>query len=454
MMTSSKPTKGIIPGLIDGFASVKLALVLLIILAVTSILGTILPQGQPLEFYGQAYTPFSAKVIGVFQLYDMYHSWWFQWLLLLLALNLIVCSLKRFPTTWKVIKSRPRSVSDHFFDTLPFYQRFSWKKDFNESKNRVQSFLGKRFGKPVSLAPPEGEAYYWEKGRTSRLGVYLVHLSILIIFLGAIVGSLFGFKGFLELKEGESKDSISITGSSAIKKLGFSVQLDRFAIAFYPNGMPREYRSDLSVWEGGREREKAVVRVNEPFDYKGITFYQSSWDRYPVSVRLLLKKEGRESTLRVAMNQKAAISGTPFSVQAAGYVDNLANLGPALGIILFENGQEINHGWILADHPDFHGNQLGGWLFRVEELNTGYVSGLQVNRDPGVWFIWIGSSLMLIGFIVTFYFSHQQVWVWLREKKEAKGLVRTEIMIGGTAHKNKGAFSRILGQHIEKMRRS
>ena len=80
------------------------------------------------------------------------------------------------------------------------------------------------------------------------------------------------------------------------------------------------------------------------------------------------------------------------------------------------------------------------------------MSGLQVNRDPGVWFIWIGSSLMLIGFMIAFYISHQQIWVWIREKKTAKGKSRSEILIGGTAHKNREAFVRRLENTLKKFR--
>ena len=125
-----------------------------------------------------------------------------------------------------------------------------------------------------------------------------------------------------------------------------------------------------------------------------------------------------------------------------------------MGGILFKDQEEIDQGWILASHPDYHGNRLGEFQLKVKEIKTRYVSGLQVNRDPGVWFIWIGASLMLIGFIITFYFSHQQVWVWIRKGKESKGKDQFEILVGGTAHKNRGAFVRKMEQLTEKVQGS
>ncbi len=451
-MPPEKASKGILSKISDFFASVKLALVLLITLAVTSILGTVLPQGEPLEMITQGTSPLAGKLIQFFQLYDMYHSWWFLWLLFLLTLNLIVCSIKRFSTTWKVIKAPPRAVSDPLFTSLPFNQKFSFKEQPVDSQAWTRSLLGRHFGSPVSLPSSQGTAFYLERGRFSRLGVYLVHLSLLVIFLGTIIGSLYGFKGFLELREGESQDRISIKGPQSVKRLDFSVKLDKFTMAYYPNGMPKEYRSDLSIWEEGQEKEKAVIRVNDPFTYKGITFYQSSWDQFPSSVRLSLKKGDQESELWLKMDQKVPVPDSPFSLMAVRYVNDLSNMGPALGVILLKDGEEVDHTWVLANHPEFHGNQLGEYRLRINEIKVQYLSGLQVNRDPGVWFIWVGSSLMLIGFIIAFYFSHQQIWIWVREKKDSKGRSRTEILVGGTAHKNRGAFVHKMERLTEKVR--
>ncbi|MGC1404082.1 MAG: cytochrome c biogenesis protein ResB [Thermodesulfobacteriota bacterium] len=451
-MPPEKASKGILSKIINFFASVKLALVLLITLAVTSILGTVLPQGQPLEMVTQGTSPLAGKLIQFFQLYDMYHSRWFLGLLFLLTLNLIVCSVKRFSTTWKVIKAPPRGVSDTLFTSLPFNQKFSLKEHPIDSLAWTRSLLGRHFGSPVSLPSSQGTAFYLERGRFSRLGVYLVHLSLLIIFLGTVIGSLYGFKGFLELREGESRDQISIKGPQSVKRLDFSVKLDKFNMAFYPNGMPKEYRSDLSVWEQGQEKEKTVIRVNDPFTYKGITFYQSSWDQFPSSIRLSLKKGDQESELWLKMDQKVPLSDSPFSLMAVRYVNDLSNMGPALGVVLLKDGEEVDHTWVLANHPEFHGNQLGEYRLRINEVKLQYLSGLQVNRDPGVWFIWVGSSLMLIGFIIAFYISHRQIWIWVREKKDSKGRLRTEIQVGGTAHKNRGAFVHKMEQLTEKLR--
>jgi len=439
-MANTRTSKGIFAQVIDFFASVKLAIVILIALATTSVIGTVLPQGEPLEMVVRRYGPATARLIGLFQLQDMYHSWWFQWLLLLLSANLIVCSLRRFSSTWKVIQAPPRSVSDGLFETLPFQKKMRLSTNLDASRERVQALLGKKFKALKTLEAPSGLAFYAEKGRYSRLGVFLVHFSILVIFAGAIAGSLWGFKGFMELQEGEAKDKITIKNSGELRPLGFAVRCDRFLVSFYENGMPKEYRSDLSILEGGREIQKASIRVNDPFTYQGITFYQSTWDRVPSTVNLSLTQGEQVRQVTVAQGQVTEISGTPYSLSLERFVNNLSDFGPALGLVLLKDRQEVDHSWVLADHPGFHGNRLADFRIKVEKMNTRYVTGMQVNQDPGIWFIWVGSCLMLLGFIVAFYFSHQQVWVWIREKTDPKGKTRVELDFGGTAHKNRAGF--------------
>ncbi len=100
------------------------------------------------------------------------------------------------------------------------------------------------------------------------------------------------------------------------------------------------------MWEQGQE-EKAVIRVNDPFFYKGITFYQSSWDQFPSTVRLSLKKGGQESELRLNMDQEVPVPDSPFSLMGVRYVNDLSDMGPALGVILLKDGEEIDHTWVL-----------------------------------------------------------------------------------------------------------
>ena len=84
------------------FASVKLALFCFFTLAFASIVGTIIPQKEQAGFYIQKYGESTAQFFQLLNIPDMYNSWWFVSLLSLFSINLIVCSIDRLPTVWKV----------------------------------------------------------------------------------------------------------------------------------------------------------------------------------------------------------------------------------------------------------------------------------------------------------------------------------------------------------------
>jgi cytochrome c biogenesis protein len=448
-MPDASKKQGLWNQVADFFGSLKLALVLLLALAAASIIGTVLPQGESLAFYEAHYTPNSYKLIHFFRLYDAYHSFWFLWLLLLLTVNLVVCSLRRLPAVWKVAKAAPRTVTERLFDTLPFHRILTFSSPIPEGRVRLTQLLGRRFGRPRPLPVPDGEAFYLERWRFSRFGVYLVHFSVLILLAGGITSSLYGFKGFLELVEGEKADRIYAQDGKSFQKLGFQVELKKFTMALYPDGTPKEYRSDLLFTDGDGKSLEAAVKVNHPFTHNGFTFYQSSWSRVPQSLRLRLENEQQRLEVALGMEERVPLPGTPYSLKVVRYIEDMARFGPALGLVLFDNQGHMDMGLILINHPEFHGNRIKDYRLRVLDLKTRYVSGLQVNRDPGIGFIWVGASLMLLGFLSTFYLSHRQIWVWFRERKDPADRLLTEVYIGATAHKHREAFFRILERSLQ-----
>jgi len=87
----------------DFFASVKLSVVVLLSLAATSIIGTVIPQNESPEAYVRAYGEVLYRIFFTLDIFDMYHSWWFRFLLTMLAANVVVCSVERLSETWKII---------------------------------------------------------------------------------------------------------------------------------------------------------------------------------------------------------------------------------------------------------------------------------------------------------------------------------------------------------------
>jgi cytochrome c biogenesis protein len=234
------------------FSSVKLTVVVLLSLAATSIIGTLVPQNEDPAKYYQAFGEVWYRIFHVLDIFDMYHSWWFQFLLLLITVNVTVCSVDRLSATWKVIFAKNPSFQASRF------QRLTRKEEFfsDRSQEKLASVLAPVVARNFSYSTVEKASksifVFGEKGRWTRLGVYAVHLSVVLLLIGGLIGSIFGLDGYVTIPEGESVGSIQVRNGNAAIPLGFEIRCDDFSVSFYDNGMPREFRSSLTLVEGGQ----------------------------------------------------------------------------------------------------------------------------------------------------------------------------------------------------------
>jgi len=439
-MTSNKKNP-----IISLCSSVKFALTLFIILAATSIIGTVIPQGKPIEFYVQQYGPETARFMQILKIPDMYSSWWFLGILSLFCINLIVCSLERIPNVWKIIKR------DNLETQIERLKKMGNKKEFTLSGNPenseriVADFLSKKGWKTEKREKDGGALLFSQKGGWTRFGVYFVHTSILIIFVGAIIGSPeiarnilhspnFAFKGSVMLPETSQTDIIYSFNNSERIDLGFTVSCDFFNIEYYDNGMPKEYVSTLTVREGGREVLKKDIEVNHPLVYKGITFYQSSYQPYNEFIISIKKEKGA--------NQKIVIPSGKQINWIEGNVSygiiNAEKMGEAvhkIKIWFSDHQEQPLTFWVEPGREAVIERPSGKYILTAKQL---YATGLQVAKDPGVWFVYGGCTFMLFGLIVAFFMSHKKIWVFV---KEEQGEVK--VLFSGSSNKNKVGFEKI-----------
>ena len=121
----SQKEKGVVSILFDFFRSLKLTIFLLILLATLSIIGTLIKQNAPSGEYIQRYGVGLFNVLDFFDLFNMYHSGWFSAILMLLVVNLITCSIHRFPAVWNQIFHGPgaKELGDSMLKTLSYVDR-------------------------------------------------------------------------------------------------------------------------------------------------------------------------------------------------------------------------------------------------------------------------------------------------------------------------------------------
>lgn len=191
------------------FSSVKLTVVLLLTLALTSIIGTLIPQNESPQAYLKAFGTFLYRFFDVLGFFDLYHSWWFQALMLLLALNVLVCSIDRLSVTWRIIfPERPKF-------NLSRFRRLEPKEEFTKNgpaealKKPYYTIISRKFRYCRVEKTDSGYVIFGERGRWTRIGVYIVHLSVICMLVGGVIGSILGFEGFVNLAPGEVPNKYS-----------------------------------------------------------------------------------------------------------------------------------------------------------------------------------------------------------------------------------------------------
>jgi cytochrome c biogenesis protein len=442
------------------FSSVRLTVVLLLSLALTSIIGTVIPQSGTASEYFHKYGEFWYKILSsldsIFNIFDMYHSWWFRVLLLLLTTNIIICSINRMKATLKIIfvKIPPFNVSK--FRRLEYKKEFSNDRLPDELEKIYKPVISRRYGYSRIEQTDKGFCLFAEKWRWTRLGVYIVHLSIILMLLGGLIGSIFGFEGFVNISEGESAKKINLRNTAEMHVLDFEIKCENFNLSFYDSGAPREYRSSLVILENGKPVLKKDIIVNDPIRYKGINIFQSSYGTLPpkeVTLSFTSKETGMEYNKKAAINRPVDIPedlGT-FIIKdyrsSAGFKGH--NIGEAfIGMLTKKTGDPVN---ILLPlrFPSFDKMRRGDVVIAVAKHNHRYYTGLQVTKDPGVWVVYSGFILMIIGCFVTFFMSHQRLCV----EVTAKGN-HSMVMVAGTSNKNKMGMQRkieILSEKLDKL---
>lgn len=419
------------------FASVKLAIFTLCALAITSIIGTIIPQGESSSFYVKQYGAATAQFFKILDIPDMYYSWWFLSLLAILSINLIVCSFERFPRVWKIIQADNLQVSSDRISTMANSKE--WKIAAENINGIDPQAIFKTIGmRPESKTVDGGTLYFSQSGKYSRTGVYLVHLSILVIFVGAIVGSILGFKGSVMIPEMQGTNKFFSSENSSSIDLGFTVRCDKFIIEFYDNGMPKEYQSTLTVLENGKELFTKDIQVNSPLTYKGITFYQSSYQGYQDFIFSVTDKNTGETKQAILPFQKQQ------NWEEANLRYGIVN-AEALGQRVTRTKLWLKNGdspavltWMNDNEPNIIDAEKSSYDVNVKQM---YATGLQVAKDPGVWIVYIGCGLMLAGLYMAFFLSHKRIWLF-----HDTSAANHKLILGGNSNKNKVAFKQLFSK--------
>lgn len=419
------------------FASLKPLAFIFTALIVSTLVGSFVIQRQNAE-EGQierAYSPETIEVFEFFGFFDLFHSPWFVFLVFLLAVNVICASIEMAPRHIKLYKKIEPELSPEAMRN----QRFSAEIDLSAGESpasfaaRLTQALGRNFSVPITFEKDGKSFWHVNKMRGAYLGVYVVHLGLIVIMAGGIWGSVDGFEGQMALQEGESSDKVYVkTAARRNKILDFTVVCHEIRMDTYDNGSPKGYFSDLEVLDkNGESKLRKTIKVNDPLVYGGIRFYQANYGKEKTGVRpyyalkMIDRASKKETALKIPEDEdEFKIPGTAGTVKVTHYKENPVMPGEggdgvALGQtirFLYDDGKTAEPVTAFKDYPELdeklRPDAKVSFLFtgRDEDFELREVTGLQVSRDPGAPVVFSGCAILVLGIFWTFFTSHQKVW--------------------------------------------
>jgi cytochrome c biogenesis protein len=404
---------GIVDWLWTFFSSTKLALALILITVGMSLIGVFLTN------------------------IDIFHSWVFLLSGALLMANIIVCSINRWPGIRLSLRGGEIRQKEDFF-TRSAHEEL---RDISLPAVTASEIAGKAIrmhGYRVRVLNDADAAYIAaDKNRYLRLGTYISHLSLVLFVLGYVLG---GFLGFRETNFSVAEGSAREIGHNT----GLSLQLNSFVDEYYPDSLPKDYRSQVTLYENGQEVKQALIRVNHPLVYKGVRFYQSFFGQ---AVQVKLSMNGTplfqgnvtfdSSMQSQGITRYTGIIGlesglTVRLIESAGTGDPMIPEGQLAADVLM-NGKPVARNLIQKNVP----LSMGG-IDIVYQGDTKF-SGFQVSNDPANRLIWISSSLFILGIILVLYFPYRQIWVLFESTKPGN----SRILFRGGVSRGPGGASEL-----------
>ncbi len=373
--------------LIAWISDLRLAIGLLILIAIASGLGTLVPQKESAELYHRVYDPqpwlglFNGDALLRLQLDHVYSSGWFLALLAWLGLALILCSWRRqWPALRAALRwidySAPRQLSKlTLAETIPC-------ADPNASLQQLQQLLSQR-GWQVQPHPNRLAA---RRGVSGRVGPLLVHTGLVVLMVGAAWGALGGQRLERFLAPGNVLELLNRRGDTQL-----SVTLEQFGIERDPAGRPEQFRSRLKLEPGGSEPTERAISVNHPLRFQGMTVYQADWALAAVQLQL-----GQSPILELPLQSFPQLGeqvwGIVLPTRPDGSNPVLLALSSEQGPVTAYSADAEVLGTLV---PGGAAVEIQGIPLRIAAVVP--ASGLLLKRDPGVPLVYAGFAIALAG---------------------------------------------------------
>jgi cytochrome c biogenesis protein len=398
-------------------ADLRFSIFILLLISLLSILGTVIEQDQSIEIYKVNY-PITNPVFGIltwdrilqFGLDHVYKTWWFFTLISFFGFSLISCTFLQQLPSLKIARRCQFFRKTGQFSRLQIFttlKKFSFHQILSRIKQNQYSIFQQR------------NIIYCYKGLIGRIAPILVHFSMILILVGTILGSLFGFKAQEMIPKTENFHIQNILKNGQFSRIPkTSARINDFWITYTKNKTVSQFYSDISVLNSqGKETDRKTISVNSPLIHKNVYYYQTDWNLIGLRIQTsnqeiseypllnLFNNQTKIWLTWIAKNQSLKEGIVALSDNLEGYCSIYSETGVFLG------NMELNE-TVTFNEP-----------FTLLEILSS--TGLQIKTDPGIPVIYSGFLFLMMSTLIS-YITYSQIWMIQKNQK---------LFIGGTTNR-------------------
>ena len=463
--------------------SVKLGIILLVMLGLACLVGMLVMQQNVEGFdnYYAALTPAQRLVYGKLGFFDIYQVWYFNALLGVLSLNIVLASIDRFPKTWAFAKPKPNVPARWLLDQKQNESVILSGENREVVAGRIADELKKTGWRQTAVIEKNNRTFVFaESGRWNRFGYLAVHVGLLTIFLGGFLTAQLGHTGNMPLKPGESSNQIFETTFDLDQLREVTKQIPFEIICTDIQQKLIKDDGSISVsntidWltyfkiKDGDETHDAFVQMNRPFDYRGYRFFQASFTSIGrarnITVRVSPADGGQAQDVKISRDGTAVLpDGTQikftefrgnFSIGKENLNEDTSsypNPGAMLQITAPGGSSAPQNAYAFGEkmaNIPVAKNPVAGYTYQLvdfEKVSDQHI--LSVQRDPGANIVYIGFVLLFLTLVAVFCFSHQRIWAIVEETSDKN----FQVIIGGNTNRNQTAFDEKFSKFITALR--
>ncbi|MFH1283431.1 MAG: cytochrome c biogenesis protein ResB [bacterium] len=386
------------------------------------------------------------------------HLWLFYTSVALMACYLIY-QLQKLPQGSKLIEN---SINEETFKSYESNDTFNVNHDLEFVADIIKRAM-RAFGFHILEAQSGKEIYFWaEKHRLNRWGMYIIHLSLLVVLLGALIGNIFGFKKSVTLVAGAQQE---------FEYKSMSIKQDMFNINFYKDSnIPKVINSSVGLYQKEKLIINKEIRFNSPLEYNGLRIYQSQYDivirdaQVEIEIPQNYRQRKKTRLIRLHFGRVFPIERTRLSIRLDSFVPDYGQNengfysrsaewnNPAILLSLFKKDELVGRDWLFSRMPDYQKNIFKtnvGYKLKLNEINPAYSSTYFINFDPGLKVVWVGFGLLLIGLVLQFYLVNRNVKILIRSRNK-----NTAVLIAGESVRDRLMFNEYFKKIVRELKKA